>query len=341
MEDYIRQRKKEWRDLEELVKRAKKKGRGLRGMSADEISRLDVLYRRTTIHLAQVATRIKDPALLKYLNDLTAAAHSVIYLPSRRSALNHAWVFIRDGFAKAVARTWRYHAVAALLLLLGAFLGYFAAMQDPTASYALMPAGEFRQPGATPEQLQEILRHGRDTQGGTKFFFATFLFSHNLKVSFFALATGVLAGIPTILLITYNGMILGAFTATHHMSGIYAEYWAWILPHGITELSAVVLCAGVGLQLGHAVVSPGLKSRSESLLEAGKEAGRIVLGIGLMLVFAAVVESYLRQSRLSIPGRLAFAGATFLLWAGYFVRGALLQRLENMEAASEKAKAAT
>lgn len=323
MPDFITRYKPEWDELEKLVKRAR---RSVRRLTPDEISRLDRLYRRTTVHMAQVATRTRDALLLHYLNGLTAAAHSVIYLPPRQGVLRNAWNFIIEGFARAVARTWRYHVAAALLMLFGAFLAYFAVLHDPVAAYALMPKGEFRLPGATRDQLLEVLRHGRDTGGSFKFIFASFLFTHNLKVGLLAMATGVLAAVPTILLVVYNGMILGAFTGVHHANDIYAEYWSWILPHGVTELWAVVLCSGAGLRLGHAVISPGLLSLGESLRRQGLEAARISLGVAGMLIIAAIIESYLRQSHLSIPLRFVFSGVTLLFWLAYFKRGALCER---------------
>jgi uncharacterized membrane protein SpoIIM required for sporulation len=329
MHDYIAKNKPEWDELEALVKRAR---RSIKQMRPEEISRLDRLYRRTTIHLAQVATRTRDATLLRYLNDLTAAAHSVIYVPARRATSRRVWEFLDLGFPRAVARTWRYHGAAALLMAVGAILAYFAVQRDPTAAYALMPAGDFRLPGSTPDQLLEVLRSGRDQGGGMKFVFASFLFSHNLKVGLLSMATGVLAAVPSILLLLYNGMILGAFTAIHHGSGIYAEYWAWILPHGVTELTAIALCGGVGLRLGKAVVSPGLHTRGESLRQAGREAVLICLGVAAMLVIAAIIESYLRQSHLATPTRFIFAGATFLFWLAYFVRGAQRERLAGREA---------
>src|SRR5690606_35857571 len=209
------------------------------------------------------------------------------------------------------------------LMLAGVLIGYYASSTDPAAAYALMPAGEFRQPGATKEQLLEVLRSGRDTSGGEKFYFSAFLFSHNLKVGLLSLATGALAGIPTVFLLFYNGMVLGAFTATHHGKGIYAEYWAWILPHGITELGAIVLCGGIGLMLGWAVVCPGVRSREESLVEAGREAARIACGVGIMLMMAAIIESFLRQSHLSTAGRIWWAGTTAALWIAYLAWGVI------------------
>jgi uncharacterized membrane protein SpoIIM required for sporulation len=137
---------------------------------------------------------------------------------------------------------------------------------------------------------------------------------------------GVLGGVFTTVLVLYNGMMLGAFVAIHYRAGIQSELWGWILPHGITELLAIVLFGGIGLLFGRAVISPGVLSRAESLKRAGIEAGQTCLGAGAMLVLAALVESYLRQSHLSTISRLAFAGATAVFWTLYFGQGLLRER---------------
>ncbi len=161
---------------------------------------------------------------------------------------------------------------------------------------------------------------------GQKFFFASFLFQHNFKVGLLAMATGVLASVPTVFLMVFNGMLLGVFVAIHYQAGIRAEMWAWILPHGVTEIGAIMLCGGVGLMLGQAVVQPGLRSRKQQLISAGREASQVIIGIGGMLVAAAVIESYVRQSHWSTEVRLLFAAATAVFWLLYFVHGAILER---------------
>ena len=323
MGDFISRHKPEWDELEQLTQRASKSPKRL---SPDEKNRLDVLYRRTTVHLSQVRTRTSDLPLAQYLNSLTAAAHSLIYLPPKDPALKGAVLFVLEGFARTIARQWVFHAISAALLLSGALLAYFAGTADPLVLYALMPAGDPRAPGASPELLRQILRSGRTDGHSTKFLFASFLFSHNLKVGMMCMALGVLAAVPTVLLTVYNGMIMGAFVAVHHQAGIVGEMWAWILPHGITEIGAIILCGGIGLQLGWAVVSPGLKSRGEALRAAAPEVGRTIMGAMLMLIFAAIIESYLRQSHLSTAARLAFAGATALFWIGYISVGFVRER---------------
>ena len=273
-----------------------------------------MLYRRTTVQLARVSTRSADQPMLDYLNHLTAAAHSVIYLPPRESLIERFGRFAIEGFARAVARNWRSHLASALLVLAGALIGYYAATSDAILAHALWPSFDERQPGSTPEQLLSALRYGRDEAGGEKFLFASLLFQHNLKVAILAMATGVLASVPTVFLMIFNGILLGVFAAIHHQAGIHAEMWAWILPHGITEIGAIVLCGGIGLMLGNAVVRPGALSRTKSLLRVGRESAPICAGAAGMLVLAAVIESYVRQSHWSTRTRLLFAASTAVFW---------------------------
>ena len=334
MSGFIARNKPDWDELEALTAKAR---RSIQRMSPEELARLDVLYRRTAVQLAQVSTRTRDARTIQYLNDLVAAAHGVIYLPPRRSLFAETGKFLTEGFARSFARTWRYHAVSAVLVLGGALVAYFAALDDTLAMYALLPPQDVRMPGAEVESLEEVLRSGRDQSGGEKFGFASMLFSNNLRVGITAIGLGVLAAVPTVILLVYNGAMLGAFAAMHHQKGIYAEFWAWILPHGITEIGAIILCGGIGLMLGNAVVNPGLRSRAESLRDAGIEAAKVAGGVAVMLLAAAIIESYLRQSHLSTAARLAFAAGSAVFWALYLWNGFRLAEGEGPRAEGQSA----
>ena len=47
----------------------------------------------------------------------------------------------------------------------------------------------------------------------------------------------------------------------------------------------------------------------------------ICVGVTLMLIAAAIIERYMRQSHLSNLARLALAGATTLFWFTYLTTG--------------------
>ncbi len=326
MSDFIKKHKEEWDQLEILLKKAKS---SVRFLSVEELEDLDRLYRKTTVTLSQVSSRTNDAPLIRYLNDLTARAHSVIYLPPQRNTAGKIRHFFLTSFPLALAQNFKYITIAFLLFMVGGLAGYFLVLEDPINAHAIFPAGETRLPGSSREQLLSILRGGRDETGGEKAIFGSFLFTHNVKVGLLCLATGILAGIPCFWLLIYNGMVLGAFFAIHHNASIYIESWAWILPHGITEIGAILICGAVGLRLGAAVIAPGKYARAEKIVMIGKESVPIIYGISLMLIFAALVESYLRQSNLSDSGRFVFAGTTLVFWIVYISRGFMLLKSER------------
>ena len=90
------------------------------------------------------------------------------------------------------------------------------------------------------------------------------------------------------------------------------------MPHGVTELLAIVLCGAGGLMLGHALVFPGRLTRRENLGKRGREAGIFVLGAILMLFVAALIEGFFRQLVHNIGVRYGLAIVTSAFWIGYF-----------------------
>lgn len=327
MSRFVARHKHEWAELEALLAKAR---RGAGRMTSEEIGRLDQLYRRATVHLSRVSSWTDDQPLVEYLNQLTAAAHSFVYLSPRKSLWVGLARFVTEGFARSIWRNRTSHLLSITLMVVGGLIGYGVAVSDPLLAHAVWPASDMRQPGSSPEQLLEVLRDGRDDNGGVKFAFASMLFQHNFKVGLLAMATGILAGIPSVLLMGFNGMLLGGFVAIHHNAGIREEMWAWILPHGVTELSAIALCGGVGLMLGRSVLDPGSISREQKLKQIGYEAARTCAGVGLMLLAAAVIESYVRQSHWSTTTRLWFAAATAVFWIAYIAWGAFRERQDKL-----------
>ena len=178
-----------------------------------------------------------------------------------------------------------------------------------------MAAG--RTPASSTAELRDGLYHV-ESGSGMLATFAASLFSHNARIGILAFATGFVAGLPTLVLLFYNGLVLGGFAALFHARGLAVDLWAWMLPHGVTELTAVVLCGAAGLQLAHALVFPGARTRIDSLRDHGRAAALIVVGAVIMLFIAGLIEGVFRQTVTSVPIRFAVAGATAVWWTYYF-----------------------
>lgn len=314
-------REESWRRLEALIERAET--RGAASLTDAELRELSALYRRTTVHLAQLRTRTQDKRLIKYVNGLVARGHALIYAGKPKYALRGLVDLFVRGFPRAFVDTARFQAVAIGLLVVAGFASFAATSIRPEHGYAFLGTAETRVPGANRDHLLEVLRSGRETGAGYRAFFSSFLFTHNTRVGFLAFASGIFLCIPTVVLIAYNGLLLGAMSAVYHNAGLDTEWWAWILPHGVTELLAISIVSAAGLLLGYALIDPGGRPRLQELTRRGRQAAVLVVGCVPLFLLAAVIEGFLRQSQLSDLARLLFAVGTVVFWVAFFYTGTL------------------
>src|SRR5207237_3306240 len=115
-------------------------------------------------------------------------------------------------------------------------------------------------------------------------------------VGLLSFATGILAGVPTLMLILCSGVTLGAFAWIFSRDDGWPTFWAWLLPHAIPELLAVTLCSAGGLLIAKAVVAPGRRGIAFSLRAAAQPALEMVAASLPLFIVAAAIESFLRQS---------------------------------------------
>ncbi|MHC4547663.1 MAG: stage II sporulation protein M [Planctomycetota bacterium] len=314
--EFRRERQATWTELERLVQRVEK--RGVRSLSAGELARLPLLYRATLSSLSVARSISLDRNVLDYLESLAARAYFCVY-GTKRSLRDVLADFFGRGFPAAIRR-FRWHlAVSALFMLLGAITSFVLTARNPEWFYAFVPEGyaQDRNPAATTEALREALYHREDTAGMLTAF-TSFLFTHNARIGMLAFALGFAAGLPVYLLLFYNGLILGAFGALYQGRGLGLDFWGWVLPHGVTELGAVIVCGGAGLVLAQSLVFPGRQTRLRNLARRGREAGILVLGAVAMFFVAALIEGFFRQLVQGVAPRYAVTLGTALAWACYF-----------------------
>ena len=318
------EREATWRELEGLVERVERGGAERLGPA--ELARLPVLYRATLSSLSVARAISLDRNVLEYLESLGARAYLAVHGTRRR--LGEA---LGDFFARRFPRAVRAHApqvaLSAALLLLGAVTGFGLTRTDPERFYAFVGAfgSDGRGPTSSTEALRQALYADRDAAQLLKTF-AAFLFSNNARVGLTAFTLGFAGGVPSALLMFTNGLVLGAFAELYAGRGLGLEFWAWVLPHGVTELTAVVLCGAAGLAVGQALLFPGREERLPGLARRGREAGVVVLGAVALFFAAALVEGIFRQLVHAVPVRLAVAAASALLLFPWLARSGRVPR---------------
>jgi uncharacterized membrane protein SpoIIM required for sporulation len=314
---FRRERQGTWAELDVLVSKAETKG--LASLSAKELTRLPVLYRATLSSLSVARAVSLDRNAIEYLESLAGRAYVQVYA-TKKGVFDTARRFLRETFPRAF-RELRWHiALAAAVMLLGVAAGFFLTLHDMDRYTAFVPEAmsDDRNPSATTEELRAHLYDERENSSDMLVGFSTFLATHNSRVAILAFALGFAAGIPTFYLLFSNGIVLGAFTALHHSRGLSVDVWGWLLPHGVTELFAIVICGGAGFALAQGLVFPGRLTRMASLSARGRDAARVVIGAVFMLFIAGIIEGVFRQTVLSVPIRYAVASGSALAWFLYF-----------------------
>jgi uncharacterized membrane protein SpoIIM required for sporulation len=315
--EFRKEREAGWRELEQLV--AKAESRGLAGLDADELYRLPVLYRGALSSLSVARSISLDRNLLDYLEVLAARAYVYVY-GVKQDYLEEISRFFRRGFPRLVWEMRGALAIAVAILAAGILCGWVLTAKNPDLFFSFVPDAysQGRSPLSTRDELLEVLRGGGERSGLS--IFASALFTNNAQVGFLCFALGFAAGVPVALLLFYNGILLGAFAAIHQRVDLTLEFWAWILPHGVTELLAVCLCGAAGLTLGHSLAFPGRYTRVENLAIAGRRAAAVVLGSVALFFVAGLIEGYFRQLVTWDAPRLALAVLTAAAWTWYFAR---------------------
>ena len=119
---------------------------------------------------------------------------------------------------------------------------------------------------------------------------AGFIFFNNLKVSFMAIALGIIFGIFPLVISITNGYLLG-FVARHvvEQEGLFV-LWQ-LLPHGIFELPAIIFSIGIGLKIGTSLFGSKIKKKLKHNFEEGLRF--FVFVIFPLLLVAGIVEGIL------------------------------------------------
>ncbi len=128
------------------------------------------------------------------------------------------------------------------------------------------------------------------------------LFLNNFSVALKMFEGGMLLSIPTVYLLAYNGILIG-FTGAHLPLTYFLSY---TVPHGIFELTAIILAGAAGFRLTQAIINvlAGIKIRGinksdifvDHLTISVKmliDAVVIIVIVAILLIIAAFVEANL------------------------------------------------
>jgi len=309
-----------WDELQGLLQRMETEPE--HRLTVEEVQRLHYLYERSSADLARLDTFATEPRLRALLEGLVARAYAEIH--ETRAPLQIRWKSLVMAFPRAFRRHLGAFRLAVAATLAGCAFGWFALHVDARAKAVLMPF-----PGLMVSPAERVAKEEgakADRLRGAKASFSAELMTHNIQVTVMTLALGMTWGAGTLILLFYNGVILGAVAADYVAAGQTAFLAGWLLPHGSIEIPAILLGGQAGFILAGALIGwGGLAPRSDRLRAVAHDLFAIVAGAAALLVWAGVVEAFVSQYhrpvipyglKIALGGCEMAALVLFLGWAG-------------------------
>jgi uncharacterized membrane protein SpoIIM required for sporulation len=317
LDAYVAEHGGEWRRLDQLSRR--------RRLNAAEADELVALYQRAATHLSLIRSRSPDPILVARLSRLVLAARNAL-TGSPTFSMSGVTRFFTRTFPLAVYRAWPWWCGVATVFSLVSFALMIYIVNNPEV------AGYF----ASDAEINSLVN--QDFAG----YYSQFLpenqflrvWTHNALLTGMCLASGV-AFVPVVYLLWENAFNVGLIGGIMIAYGRGDVFFGLIVPHGLLELTAVYIGAGVGLRIGWSWVAPGpLRTRGRALAETASEGILVALGLIAVLFVSGLLEAFVTPAPLPNLLKDAFG---FLVWAAFLVYVFVLGRRAHLEGESTDA----
>ncbi|HTZ18370.1 MAG TPA: stage II sporulation protein M [Dissulfurispiraceae bacterium] len=265
-----------------------------RRMSIDEVKHLHYLYQRTASALARISAYSSEPEIRRRLESLTARAYAEINETRKRPHRFRPVHWFFTVFPLAFRRRMHAFYLSLAITVAGMLIGGFVVALDPEAKQVILPFPHLK--GSPAERVASEEKIMEDRLQGVKMRGASWYMTHNTQVCIFTMALGISWGVGTVLMLFYNGVILGAVVLDYALAGKALFLVAWLSPHGAVEIPAILLAGQTGLILAGALIGRGNSTPlNERLREVSGDIVTLIFGVALMLVWAGFIESFVSQ----------------------------------------------
>ncbi|KAA3662196.1 MAG: stage II sporulation protein M [Chloroflexi bacterium] len=291
VEKFFQSRQQDWQQLSTLLDRSQKH---IEHLSPQDVKQISALYRSVTSDLALAQREFPRHKVTQYLNQLVARGHAVVY-QSEPMAIGRLHDYVRVVFPRTFRETLPFFITAALLMLIPALLSGLLMNWMPGAAEWLLPQG-----------VQSLIPQIENQELWTKIpvaerpYVSSAITTNNIQVSFLAFGGGMLAGLLTVYVMIFNGLLLGGLTGLTAHYDIGFELWTFIIGHGVIELSTIFIASGSGLMLGWSMIHPGLLRRRDALTLSARKAVNLIIGCIPLLMIAGLIEGFISPNE-SIP----------------------------------------
>jgi uncharacterized membrane protein SpoIIM required for sporulation len=276
---FIRQNSKKWADFE----------RTLADPNRDP-DRLHDLYIQITDDLSHARTFYPTRSVRAYLNGLGQLVFGDVY-KQKKSPLSKLGYFFTDELPQVIYESrWSFFWAVAFFIVSFA-IGYFSSMMDEGFLKIILGDEYVNMTVANIKKGDPMAVY--KSSGRMDMTFG--IMANNIKVTLFYFILGVFAGIGSVAMMMYNCIMLGAFLQFFSRYNLVGEANLTVWMHGSLEISAIVIGTAAGITMGRGLLFPGTYTRLQAFQMSARRGIKIMVGVLVMLVFAALIEGNLTR----------------------------------------------
>jgi uncharacterized membrane protein SpoIIM required for sporulation len=292
LQKFIANERPVWAELEKMLERIELDPNSR--LPLDRVQRFHELYERTAADLAKLTTYSSEPETRLFLENLISRAYGEIHETRDKRSRFSLLVWFFQTWPQTFRRHVRAFYLSLAITIAGCAFGGLAITFDPDSKPVIMPFSHLL--GDPAKRVAEEESATSDRLDGHKTSFSAQLMTHNTKVSIFTLALGMTWGVGTIIMLFYNGVTLGAVAVDYIHAGQTKFLLGWLMPHGVIEIPAILIAGQAGLMLAFALIGRGRRTTLRARLrEVSGDIATLIFGVGLMLIWAGFIESFLSQ----------------------------------------------
>jgi uncharacterized membrane protein SpoIIM required for sporulation len=263
-------------------------------MDLEKIKRFHYLYQVTSADLGKLQSFACEPELRLYLESLVARGFGEIHDSPSGTSRVKVRKFFFNSFPQVFRRRIGAFWLALAAMLVGAVTGAALLIIDPDTKDAILPFDQLV--GSPSDRVAKEELGDNKALEKRKIVFSSELMTNNTRVAILCLALGVTFGVGTLLLLFYNGVILGVVFLDYLRAGHTAFLFGWLLPHGSVEIPAILIAGQAGLVLAGALIGRhSYLPLAERLRHVSSDLVVLISGTALMLIWAGIIEAFFSQ----------------------------------------------
>jgi len=300
---FIKNNSERWREVELFLSKK---------TSFHDPDKLAELFIQLTDDLSYSKTFYPQSKTTQYLNSLTSKLHQSVYKnkKEKRSRIISFWKYELPEifFAR------RKELLISFIVFFIAIVIGIVSSEGDTGFVRLILGDSYV--NMTQENIKndDPLAVYKQMNGVDMFMGITF---NNIRVSFYAFMAGLLLSVGTILLLLYNGIMLGTFHHLFYTQDLLFKSLSIVWIHGTLEISSIIIAGAAGLILGNSILFPKTYTRRQSFLISAKDGVKIIIGLIPLFIAAGFLESFVTrftQMPIIINLTIILSSLSFIIW---------------------------